>query len=1166
MNETAACHFVELVQKELSGLKPPVEDASPSKYRIVDPSRELYGLALSGGGIRSATFNLGLLQALHRLRLLRSFHYLSTVSGGGYVGSFWSAWRARNENQGKVFPEAADSPQYPEPHEIRHLREFSNFLAPRLGLLSWDTGRMLVSAFSSMVPSLLAALSVLMLAVLAWCGVVYGLFTDRAHASVIRDVTISGCLIGALTLVVIVVGEVAWRGRGEKTSDRAFVTATLLAVVGTVATWLWIAHVWPPFDKAYDRGQILPVIRPDQKVGEWVYLFMPVAAWGAALLGFTFFRWATSSLADTHQMRVARAAYDRVHSRILLAATVWSAFAVLWYTGVWVYARFEGTKGIVLGTGLAGVNTLGMALFAWVQKRLAQQVNKPSGGKLTAALKPLLPQILAYAVLAAMSISAVALLVAADASRTLPIPGGLPAGVALGALAVVAATLWCLDPNEVGLHSFYRGRIARAYPGASSPTGHRKTEEQETDDLPLQFLSGGAPCHLICCAANDLADGGDMANLNRGAESAVLSRVAFSVAEEWKAWKPGRGVPTLASAVTASGAAFNSLMGSKSIEYGPAVTFLMAAFNLRLGLWWPHPTQSQEQSLAERTLVGMPFFREMFGRARSRGRDVHLSDGAHFENLAVYELIRRHCRVIVASDCGMDPDVAFDDFGNLVRRVREDFGVDIRIDLSPLQPNPDTKLARQPMVAGDIHYPEGDTGVLLLFKPTLVGSEPADIAQYRRRNSAFPHETTGDQFYDEAQWESYRRLGEHATLSAFEKLTVGLDPAVGEEEGADSFAAQVFSRARREWMPVPDGFADRVSHLADRVVQLDALLRGEGGETLLREVYKEVDELDHWAKRHRVSVPLIVGPDWKIAPGEARPTAGAREGNAPAAVIAPALQVVDQSRSFPESRDLASSLHLIRRALLVFEEAYEREDLERTYHHPVYLGLINYMARWAYAPLFRMWWPLLKTLYPQPFTRFLEKQFGLAEVGARGEPTEHVVGRLSRERTGFAMDAWERQGRALPVGRQEVISYGMRMQYRNYKPPYDVQAAQVIVSVADRTLVWDADDFFVPPGLWGVGIGEDFLRRLRTGENPLPDVSRLLVRLRLHSPDRAAARKEVADVLQLYRSAGFDRVTEAQLSEAERNALVGRDGPAKDAPRPAGTTELPRWVHAVVRR
>src|ERR1044071_1184002 len=72
------------------------------------------GLALSGGGIRSATFCLGFLQGLHELRLLRVFDYLSTVSGGGYLGGWWSAWLSREKNAGDIFP----NPEKIEPRRV----------------------------------------------------------------------------------------------------------------------------------------------------------------------------------------------------------------------------------------------------------------------------------------------------------------------------------------------------------------------------------------------------------------------------------------------------------------------------------------------------------------------------------------------------------------------------------------------------------------------------------------------------------------------------------------------------------------------------------------------------------------------------------------------------------------------------------------------------------------------------------------------------------------------------------------------------------------------------------------------------------------------------------------------------------------------------------------
>jgi hypothetical protein len=109
---------------------------------------EFFGLALSGGGIRSATFSLGVLQALAQRQRLASIDYISTVSGGGYIGTWLSAciYRARVAKQpdpvGDV--EARITPRNTrnsaeEAAEIRFLRAYSNYLTPRLGLFSSDT-------------------------------------------------------------------------------------------------------------------------------------------------------------------------------------------------------------------------------------------------------------------------------------------------------------------------------------------------------------------------------------------------------------------------------------------------------------------------------------------------------------------------------------------------------------------------------------------------------------------------------------------------------------------------------------------------------------------------------------------------------------------------------------------------------------------------------------------------------------------------------------------------------------------------------------------------------------------------------------------------------------------------------------------------------------------
>ena len=127
-------------------------DAAQDSYQRADDAR-LFGLALSGGGIRSATFNLGVIQALAKLGLLRYVDYLSTVSGGGYIGAWMTAWASRRKSatQGADYPSGIErianmlgvglqgGTNGAEPQEVRSLREYSNFLTPKKSFFGADT-------------------------------------------------------------------------------------------------------------------------------------------------------------------------------------------------------------------------------------------------------------------------------------------------------------------------------------------------------------------------------------------------------------------------------------------------------------------------------------------------------------------------------------------------------------------------------------------------------------------------------------------------------------------------------------------------------------------------------------------------------------------------------------------------------------------------------------------------------------------------------------------------------------------------------------------------------------------------------------------------------------------------------------------------------------------
>jgi hypothetical protein len=840
---------------------------------------------------------------------------------------------------------------------------------------------------------------------------------------------------------------------------------------------------------------------------------------GGAALALVILRGLFSRWIWNFQSRSRRAALDRALSRVLFAAVAWLVIGALWWAGSAIHENPEIVLSILGLTGTSG------GAFAWARKFLSYQPSKPRVGGFRDWLGPLVPQILAYLTLALAAVLCIVLLQHA-AGDWEPWARLLPLWVAGGVLAI---TLFLFNPNEVGLHSFYRVRLARTYLGASNPRWkddcNRVTADSEADDFPLTCLKAGKPFHLVCCAANDLA-GDQIANLYRGAKSAVLSRLGFSVGDRWAPWSGKRGVPSLGAAITASGAAFNSHMGSRSMEWGPAVTFLMSALNLRLGLWLAHPKRWYTEKRVTRWLAGWPFYKELLSWSQAEGYDVHLSDGGHFENLAFYELVRRHCRYILVCDCGADPDVAFDDLGNVVRRVREDFGVEIVIDLTPLRPGPDG-LARQPMVAGDIYYPDGDTGVLLVLKPTLVGDEPVDILQYKRRNAAFPHETTGDQFYDEAQWESYRRLGEHAVLSAFR---VPVEIAAGAAAAEKICCAQVFARARFEWLPIPAAARENFPRLAARVSELENLLREARCQTLLREVYKEIDELEVQAR----------GGD--VVAAQSTSAKGGESGDpektaAPAGSAAAALGL--------SAEELTSSLQVLRVAILFMEEVFFALDLDAQATHPVNLGWINYFARWAYASLFRMWWPLLKGMYAPRFTRFLENCYGLTSVEGPPSLVEDVTGVVEKDKpAGYAWACWLQQQPPPPsavslYGNKRVFTYKIAMRFQ-HREVYRVQAALALVTRVERAAVWDASDFFVPPGLWGMGIGEAFLAALEM-ELAKAGVRLLVVRVAIPPADRVQARKEIADNTQLYRCAEFREAH--QMADSLNHALSEAFGP-----------------------
>ncbi|WP_155256363.1 hypothetical protein [Mesorhizobium loti] len=226
-----------------------------------------------------------------------------------------------------------------------------------------------------------------------------------------------------------------------------------------------------------------------------------------------------------------------------------------------------------------------------------------------------------------------------------------------------------------------------------------------------------------------------------------------------------------------SGAAASANMGRNTVRI---LTASLSLLNIRLGYWLANPYRiGAFRDRVNRAIanVGTWFFAtETAGFLDEKQLNVYLTDGGHIENLGIYELLRRRCKVILAVDAEADPALTFPSLVGLQVMARIDLGV--RIDLgwqtiqsgalavTPSKPNG----AKGPpgphgphAAIGVIQYDDDDEpGVLIYIKSSLSGDENDYILDYMRRNPTFPHETTVDQFFNEEQFEAYRALGFHA--------------------------------------------------------------------------------------------------------------------------------------------------------------------------------------------------------------------------------------------------------------------------------------------------------------------------------------------------------------------------------------------------------------------
>ena len=448
------------------------------------------------------------------------------------------------------------------------------------------------------------------------------------------------------------------------------------------------------------------------------------------------------------------------------------------------------------------VSTVAGAVAAWIGKQAFSGVETYAvkASQWTQWLPSVLSVVFAVGVLGCSS-SLVQEGLGSLASWWRPTPGAwLPAlGMQLGLAAMLLSLAYCfgrVNVNRYSMHALYRNRLTRAFLGSArrqrQPDPFTGFDPADSPRL-MEFAQATAGQRLfpVINMTLNVTTSSNAALAERKAEaftatplfcgSAALRHPSQTDGREAAAGafvatsayagmeslgnESGRNLgPHLGSMLTISGAALSPNWGYHSSRL---TAFLMTLFNVRLGVWLPNPAKAtpEQLQLSKPANSETALFNEMLGVATDTSQAIYLSDGGHFENLGVYEMLRRQCHCIIVIDAGQDGDSVFDDLGNVIRKARIDFDTEImmrpmriysRKDLTADKTLGATALG---VAWGEIAYPGMRRGRLLYLKPSFLPAIPADVRAYGSGDQAFPNDATLQQWFTESQFESYRALG-----------------------------------------------------------------------------------------------------------------------------------------------------------------------------------------------------------------------------------------------------------------------------------------------------------------------------------------------------------------------------------------------------------------------
>lgn len=727
------------------------------------------GLALSGGGIRSASFCLGVLQALAHDGKLKNIDYLSTVSGGGYIGASLTYLLHQSARD----PERGTADELPKMDVSREHFPYGTY--PMVGVAAPSKGSETTSRLKGRLLRRLRQNA-----------------SYLAPGGSISVLSLSGVLMRNLGASVVVHAALLVLAFGVLFKLNVLTEPTK----GCQSLWKWLGDLdLPGLVKGADAA-------------------LRVAGWGLCI-------YITLSLVDlvaTHTFdRIEafgfgsrgwrgfpyrlRRFYDRAVHWILVFVFAFGMIAVVGSVGrigaPFNLAYFSSSRCIPMVLGFAAV-AAGLFGNVWAQVKLT---------RLSSNRLPTSAVILTSSIVLILGVLLLAYLVGRSLYEKF-----YPNEVLWGSLIVLGVFGWLPDVNYVSMHRYYRDRLMELFMPDLQQV--RRSIRRRGDDsnvgasLPADATMLGDVCRL-----NGDGDKGrptrgpyHLINANvvlvaskhprfrgRGGDNFLLSPLyCGSRATGWVETdrRPGPGL-TLATAMAISGAAFNPNAGPSGEGFArqPVLSVLLGMLNLRLGYWHDNPSFDAHPFLSRflRPNLIWPGLLESFGRSilNENNQHVLLTDGGHFENLGLYELVRRRLKLIVVCDGTADPKYQFGDLANAIEKIRADFGVIIEglssDDLATLVPGPDDgavgSAAQRGYLIARIRYSrrpghDSDEGVLVLLKSTVFPGLSADLVGYRRQFPDFPNQSTSDQFFDERQFEAYRELGFQTAMALLSHLAI----------------------------------------------------------------------------------------------------------------------------------------------------------------------------------------------------------------------------------------------------------------------------------------------------------------------------------------------------------------------------------------------------------